>query len=144
MIPKDMKIGLFLGLVLVTVVMLWLATGHGLFLKTSGPEPGGTTQQGSAAPNNLPTDMLAWAGEVNESTSAINNQSKQPDLTIYEQAEKIQTNKFHIISAGETLSDISRTYYGSANEWRKILNANREIIKDVNKLRPGTKIIIPE
>jgi nucleoid-associated protein YgaU len=141
MIPKDMKIGLLLGLVLVTIAMLWLATGHGLILKTTSPESRSITQQeGSAALNNLSTNKSAQTGEVSE----IDNPSKQPDLTIYEQAEKIQTKKFHIINKGETLSDISRTYYGSANKWRKILNANREIIKDVNKLRPGTKIIIPD
>jgi nucleoid-associated protein YgaU len=141
MIPKDMKIGLLLGLVLVTIAMLWLATGHGLILKTTSPESRSITQQeGSAALNNLSTNKSAQTGEVSE----IDNPSKQPDLTIYEQAEKIQTKKFHIIREGETLSDISRIYYGSANEWQKIFNANREIIKNVNKLKPGTKIVIPD
>jgi len=141
-----MKIGLLLGLVLVTVVMLWLATGHTLIPKTAGPEYRNTTQQqqGLTGPNNFSTNSLALVSEENKHALTIDNQSKQPDLTIYEQAEKIQTKKFHIIREGETLSDISRTYYGSANEWRKIFDANKRIIKDVNKLRPGTKITIPE
>jgi nucleoid-associated protein YgaU len=141
MIPKDMKIGLLLGLVLVTIAMLWFATGHGLILKTTSPEPRSITQQeGSAALNNPSINKSAQTGKASE----IDNPSKHPDLTIYEQAEKIQTKKFHIIREGETLSDISRIYYGSANEWQKIFNANREIIKNVNKLKPGTKITIPE
>ncbi|MGD8786140.1 MAG: LysM peptidoglycan-binding domain-containing protein [Phycisphaerales bacterium] len=136
-----MKIGLLLGMVLVTIAMLWLATGHGLILKTTSPESRSTTQQeGSISSSNLSRNNSDQAGDA----STIDNPTKQPDLTIYEQAEKIQTKKFHIIRDGETLSDISRTYYGTANEWQKIFNANRETIKNVNKLKPGTKIVIPD
>jgi nucleoid-associated protein YgaU len=85
-------------------------------------------QENSGSPNNHPTN----------SSAAI-----QPDSTIYEQAEKIKTQKFHIIRQGETLSNISYKYYGSANKWRMILDANRDEIEDVSKLKPGTKIIIP-
>lgn len=67
-----------------------------------------------------------------------------PDLTIYEKAEKIKTTKFHIVRRGETLSGIARQYYGMPEEWRAILTANQKVIKDPNKLAPGTKLIIPE
>ena len=66
------------------------------------------------------------------------------DSTIYEQAEKIKTQKFHIVRKGETLSEISYTYYRSARQWPKILEANRKTIRDPKKLAPGTKIIIPD
>jgi len=135
---KDLKIGMLLGLVLVMAVMLWLSIGPGL-----SPKAGiqhlhnvATVQENSGSQNNHPTN----------SSAAI-----QPDSTIYstghptaEQAEKIKAQKFHIVRKGETLSEISRKYYDSANKWQKILDANRQIIKDVNKLRPGIKLIIPE
>ncbi len=142
---KDLKIGMLVGLVLVMAVMLWLSIGPGL-----SPKAGiqhlrnvATVQENSGSPNNHPTN----------SSAAI-----QPDSTIYsavrrtpfgghptvEQAEKIKTQRFHIVRKGETLSEISRKYYDSANKWQKILEANRQIIKDVNKLKPGTKLIIPE
>jgi len=128
---KDLKIGMLLGLVLVMVAMLWLTIGPSLSPKAAGPNPR------PARSNNFSTNGLTVQ-------SAEDNQSKPPDSTIYEQTEKIKTQKFHIIGEGETLSNISQKYYGSANKWQMILDANRNVIKDVNKLRPGTKIIIPE
>jgi len=63
---------------------------------------------------------------------------------VYEQAEKIKTQKFHIVRKGETLYEISRKYYGSANNWKKIFDANRNVLEDANKLTPGIKLIIPD
>ena len=146
---KDLKIGMLLGLVMVTVVMAWLSTGPGPGPKAEGLDPrpvpsstGGARsnrppQEYAAAPNNFSTNVLTVQ-------STENNQSKQQDLTKYEQTEKIKTQKFHIVREGETLSVISYKYYGSANKWRILLDANRNVIKDANKLRPGTKLIIPE
>ncbi len=137
---------MFLGMVLVTAVMLWLSIGPGLSPKAAGPDTHSNQppQEDPALSNNLSTKGL-------EAQNAEDNQSKPPDSTIYsageptvEQTEKIKTQKFHIISKGETLSDISHKYYGSANKWQKILDANRNVIKDANKLRPGIKLIIPE
>jgi nucleoid-associated protein YgaU len=67
-----------------------------------------------------------------------------PDLTIYQRTEKIKTTKFHIVLRGETLSGIARQYYGRPDQWRKILTANQKVIKDPDKLTPGTKLIIPD
>jgi len=136
---KDLKIGMFLGLVLITVAMVWLSTGPSLGPKAAGPDPRSNPipQEDPALSNNLSTKGL-------EAQNAEDNQSKPLDSTIYEQPEKIKTQKFHIVREGETLSEISRKYYNSANKWQMILDANRNVIKDVNKIRPGTKLIIPE
>jgi nucleoid-associated protein YgaU len=66
------------------------------------------------------------------------------DSTIHEQTEKIQTERFHIVRKGETLSKISLTYYGSAGKWQKIFEANKQTLKDPNRLAPGTKLTIPD
>lgn len=121
---NDWKIGLVLGLVLVIVVGLWLSTGSSLSLQES---PQRRTERVD-----------------NNRFSMVSKRAKLPDLTVYEQVEKIRTEKFHIVRHGETLSTISRKYYGSANRWKKILDANRNVISDANKLEPGTKLIIPE
>lgn len=67
-----------------------------------------------------------------------------PDLTVYEQEEKIKTTRFHIVLKNETLSGIAQRYYGSANQWPRILEANEDTITDANKIKPGTKLIIPD
>ncbi len=136
---KDLKIGMLVGLALVMAAMLWLSIGPGLSPKAEGPDPRSnpSPQEDPATTNNFSTNGLT-------AQSTEDNQSKPPDSTIYEQTEKIKTQRFHIVRKGETLSEISRKYYDSANKWQKILDANRQIIKDVNKLRPGVKLIIPE
>ncbi len=143
---KDLKIGMLVGLVLVMAVMLWLSIGPGLSPKAEGPDPRSnpSPQEDPSTINNFSTNGLT-------AQSTEDNQSKPPDSTIYsaghptvEQTKKIKTQRFHIVREGETLSEISRKYYDSANKWQKILDANRDEIEDVSKLKPGTKIIIPE
>lgn len=50
--------------------------------------------------------------------------------------------KIHVVAAGETLSDISKQYYGTTSHWRAILNANKTV--DPDNLRVGEKLVIPE
>jgi nucleoid-associated protein YgaU len=143
---KDLKIGIVLGSVLAAVAAVWLSTEPSLSTKARMLHANNAAflQEISGSSNNPSTDELTaeahspaqrWDAE-----DAENNQLELPDFTINEQADA----KFHTVVAGETLSDISRKYYGSANRWQKILKANRETIKDANKLRPGTNLFIPE
>lgn len=67
-----------------------------------------------------------------------------PDSSVHEQAEKIATQRFYVVRKGDTLSEISQTYYGSPAKWRKIFDANKELIKNPDRLTPGQKLIIPD
>jgi len=79
------------------------------------------------------------------STENINEEQSEPmDFSQFVQAEKIKTQRFHIVRKDQTLSAISRQYYGTANKWQKILDANRDILKDPGKIKPGMKLIIPD
>jgi nucleoid-associated protein YgaU len=164
---RDYKIGLVCGLVPATAALIWLATRPGLspearMMRTSQVQsyaesraPSSPAALGFASPSLAPraddrehalpseehtTNPAATAGSAPNLQPAAN----PPDLTIYEQPQKIKTTRFHIVRKDETLSAISQQYFGSPNQWRKILDANRSLIPDANKLRPGTKLIIPE
>jgi nucleoid-associated protein YgaU len=54
--------------------------------------------------------------------------------------EKIE---YYIIQKGDTLSKIAKQYYGNANKYPEIFEANREVIKDADLIFPGQKIRIP-
>jgi nucleoid-associated protein YgaU len=54
--------------------------------------------------------------------------------------EKVE---YYIIVSGDTLSKIAKHYYGDANKYPRIFEANREVIKDANLIFPGQKIRIP-
>lgn len=119
---KDLKIGMVLGLVMAAAAALWLSTRSSLSVKAR-----------------IPLHSRSPAPESPAQPAFEPNSPNMPD-----QSEKIETPRFHIVRSGQTLSEISSIYYGSADKWRKILDANRRTIKDADKLRPGTKIIIPE
>jgi nucleoid-associated protein YgaU len=65
---------------------------------------------------------------------------KIDNLQIPANQEKVE---YYLIKKGETLSAIAKQFYGKANQYRKIFEANREVIKDPNLIFPGQKIRIP-
>ncbi|MFJ7316029.1 peptidoglycan-binding protein LysM [Pseudomonas sp. NPDC098747] len=52
--------------------------------------------------------------------------------------------KFVTVEKGDTLSAISKRVYGDANKYQKIFDANKPMLKDVNKIYPGQTLRIPE
>ena len=60
------------------------------------------------------------------------------------QAPAVQAKiEYYIIQKGDTLSAVAKQFYGKANDYPKIFEANREVIKDPNLIFPGQKIRIP-
>jgi nucleoid-associated protein YgaU len=50
---------------------------------------------------------------------------------------------YYVIQQGDTLSAVAKKFLGNANDYPKIFEANREVIKDPNLIYPGQKIRIP-
>lgn len=50
----------------------------------------------------------------------------------------------YTVQSGDTLSKIAKQFYGAANQYMKIFEANRDILKDPNVIHPGQKIRIPK
>jgi nucleoid-associated protein YgaU len=48
------------------------------------------------------------------------------------------------VQSGDSLSKISKQFYGSANEYMKIFDANRDQLDNPNEIRPGQHLVIPE
>jgi LysM repeat protein len=51
--------------------------------------------------------------------------------------------KSHTVVSGDTLSKISRKYYGNSGDWQKIAEANKAILPDPTKLKLGMVLTIP-
>jgi nucleoid-associated protein YgaU len=49
----------------------------------------------------------------------------------------------HVVQDGETLGRIALRYYGDANRWQKIYDANRAAIPNPNALTVGARLNIP-
>jgi len=52
--------------------------------------------------------------------------------------------EYYEIASGDTLSKIAARFYGDANAYPKIFEANREVIKDPDLIFVGQKIRIPK
>jgi nucleoid-associated protein YgaU len=51
--------------------------------------------------------------------------------------------EYYEIVSGDTLSGIAKKFYGKSSEYPRIFEANREVIKDPDKIYVGQKIRIP-
>ena len=49
----------------------------------------------------------------------------------------------YTVKKGDTLSAISKQFYGDANAYKKIFDANRDQLKDPDKIQPGQVLRIP-
>ena len=50
---------------------------------------------------------------------------------------------FYTIESGDSLSKIAKEYYGDANKWNTLFEANREVIEDPDLIYPGQQIRVP-
>jgi nucleoid-associated protein YgaU len=49
----------------------------------------------------------------------------------------------YVVAKGDNLSKIAKKHYGNANEWKRIFEANKDVLKDPDKIFPGQKLKIP-
>jgi nucleoid-associated protein YgaU len=54
-----------------------------------------------------------------------------------------RTGQTYTVQAGDTLSKISQQFYGNANQYMKIFEANRDKLSDPDKVKAGTELIVP-
>jgi len=65
-------------------------------------------------------------------------------ITVAAGAAPATVARFETVQKGDTLSAISKRVYGDANKYQKIFDANKPMLKDVNKIYPGQVLRIPE
>ena len=66
-----------------------------------------------------------------------------PDFSNVEGGSSSTATKIYEVVSGDSLSKIAKREYGNANEWKRIYEANRDILKDPDKIFPGQKLKIP-
>ncbi len=54
-----------------------------------------------------------------------------------------QNTQTYTVKSGDTLSKISKQFYGDSNEYMRIFYANRDKLNDPDKIQVGQKLIIP-
>ena len=68
------------------------------------------------------------------------DQSRAQAATVGGSSQGAQT---YTVKAGDTLSKISKQHYGDSNEYMRIFYANRDKLKDPDKIQVGQELNIP-
>ena len=54
-----------------------------------------------------------------------------------------RTARTYTVQPGDSLSKISKEFYGNANQYMKIFEANRDKLADPDKIKAGMQLVIP-
>ena len=95
---------------------------------------GKVTVQGEAPTQSAKEKITLCCGNVASVTSVENLMSvtnPEPEA------------QYHDVVRGDTLSAIAKTYYGDANKYPKIFEANKPMLSNPDKIYPGQKLRIP-
>lgn len=95
---------------------------------------GAVTVNGNAPSQEASEKVTLCCGNVSGVVS-VNNM-----LAVSEPADESQ---YHDVVRGDTLSAIAKTYYGNANLYMQIFEANKPMLSHPDKIYPGQKLRIP-
>jgi nucleoid-associated protein YgaU len=131
---KDLKTGILIGAAVVTAAAVMISF----------------RPENSAGDKSIqPQTTLAPPAQQRQVTPATTPAPVQPKPEVEKQtpppAEKPTppAPRFHVVTDGQTLSAIALLYYGDPAMRKKIYDANRHIIDDIDKIRPAMKLNIP-
>lgn len=56
---------------------------------------------------------------------------------------QVLSEQQYTVQSGDSLSRIAKRFYGDGNAWKQIFEANRDTLKDPDKIFPGQVLTIP-
>ncbi len=75
---------------------------------------------------------------------AENAQAQPQTMTAGASVAGGQSARRYTVKAGDSLSKISKQFYGNANDYKKIFDANRNVLTNPDRIQPGQELVIPE
>lgn len=58
-------------------------------------------------------------------------------------APVVESSNTYTVVKGDSLSKIAKHFYGNANHWHRIFDANRDQLDDPDRIKPGQVLKIP-
>ena len=104
---------------------------------------GGTAPGPGASAAPAPTTVTTVPASGVTATFVTNSSGQVSNVRPAATRPGAQALRFHIVAAGDTLSKISNTYYGTPTRWAEILVANRDVLGEDNNLVIGRTLRIP-
>ena len=126
-------------------------TVRGLAARISGKT---VTLEGEAPSMEVKTAVMAAFNAAVETDNTINTirvkaAAPAPPPGPAQQAEAAPgapagAETIHVVVSGDTLGAIARKYYGKASMYMKIFEANKDVLKNPDVIKPGQKLRIPK
>ena len=163
---SDLKIGMIVGILVVAGIIIYLVGNSGKSEKSLPPviTPDKTPASSSVAPPAISTQaespkdrsaqppseklvVVPPPGKVTEVKIPPDIAQEKPrpeNISPQEQGEPvIRPPRFHTVKEDDNLSVISEKYYGHSRFWQVIYDANRQLIKNPDRLQVGWQLRIP-
>ncbi|MFD1806748.1 peptidoglycan-binding protein LysM [Pasteurella oralis] len=102
-------------------------------------EEGVAIIEGTAESASALEKVVLMAGNVAGITEV-----KVDNVTIKNGERLAGEDEFYVIQKGDTLWKIAEKTYGNGTKYTAIVEANKEVIKDADKIFPGQKIRLPK
>lgn len=92
----------------------------------------------------LKNENLTLRKELEELRAGVHASQKPADTKTAGTNKKTgKTPRTYVVREGDTLASISRKFYKSSGRWKQIREANKNVIDDPAKLKPGMTLTIP-
>ncbi len=142
---RDIKTGMLIGLVLVIAGVIVISTW-----------PGGTVEERLMESGRYDEVTDVESKQAEDAGGPVNTEESSLDASelIKRAAEHVVEEsanrpgeagpRIHIVRDGESLSEIAELHYGDESKWPLIAEANKNVVKDVNKVSPGMRLVIPK
>ncbi|UDW83049.1 peptidoglycan-binding protein LysM [Pasteurella canis] len=102
-------------------------------------EDGVAIIEGTAESASALEKVILMAGNIAGITEV-----KVDNVTIKNGESLASEEEFYVIQKGDTLWKIAEKTYGNGTKYTAIVEANKEVIKDADKIFPGQKIRLPK
>lgn len=83
-------------------------------------------------------------GKPDFSDVVSGSSSTAPTAPSPSQGGEAKTARTYVVQGGDSLSKIAKKFYGDANAWKRIFEANKDVVKNPDMIQPGWKLQIPE
>lgn len=117
---------------------LQVITQKGVHLTNLHVQDDKLTIKGAAPSEQVKNEVWTAIKSVDPSFSDLSM-----DLAIDSSLPAPTAAQTYTVTAGDTLSKISKHFYGNANAYMKIFEANKDQLKDPNVIKPGQVLKIP-
>lgn len=71
-------------------------------------------------------------------------EAPRPSPAPAEEAPRAAASTIYTVVGGDSLWKIAQRHYGDGERWRRIYEANRDVIKDPDRIYPGQELRIPD